>query len=237
LKDSGRVRVLVVDDEPPAVERMVALLAERPDIELAGCESRADRVIARCRSLKPDAVLLDIEMPGPDGLDLAGEMAELEVPPAVIFVTAHAQYAVEAFGLAAADYLVKPVRRERLLKALRRVRQPEPAVREWVVARIGERRVRIPLDEVRAFTAGDKCTLVHALHQSALLDEPLKAIEARFGARFLRVHRNALVSRDHVRAVFHDGDGIEHVELEGIDLKPEVSRRSRARLREWLENP
>ncbi|MGB0514070.1 MAG: LytR/AlgR family response regulator transcription factor [Wenzhouxiangellaceae bacterium] len=234
MNERPRLRVMVVDDEPPAVERMAALLADRDDAELVGCESRAARVIERCASLRPDVVLLDIEMPDSDGIEVARGLARGAHPPAVIFVTAHEQYAVDAFGVAALDYLVKPVRRDRLARALERAAGKRPRSREWIAGRIGERRVRIPLDEVRAFIAEDKCTLVYALHQQAMVDEPLKTLEQRHAGRFLRVHRNALVSRDHVLELFTDVSDVERVKLEGLDLRPEVSRRNRAAVRELL---
>ena len=111
-------RVMVVDDEPPAVERMVALLGAQPGVEVVGCESRPDRVVERCRQLNPDLVFLDIEMPGTPGLELARALRRLDRPPAIVFVTAHPDYAVQAFDVAALDYLVKPVRTERLRTAL-----------------------------------------------------------------------------------------------------------------------
>ena len=234
MNQRPRLRVMVVDDEPPAVERMTALLADRGDVELVGCESRAARVAGRCASLRPDVVLLDIEMPGSDGIEIARGLTRGEHPPAVIFVTAHERYAVDAFGVAALDYLVKPVRRDRLARALERVAGLRLQSREWIAGRIGERRVRIPLDEVRAFIAEDKCTLVHAVHQQAMVDEPLKALEQRHGGRFLRVHRNALVSRDHVVELFSDTADVERIKLEGVELSPEVSRRNRAAVRELL---
>lgn len=231
---AARIRVLIVDDEPPAIERLGGMVAAFADCEVAGCESRSDRVLERCRQLRPDAVLLDVKMPGINGLELASKMLRLEKVPAIIFITAHDCYAVDAFGVEAVDYLVKPVRQSRLRQALDRITAARAECRAWVAGRIGERLIRISLDKVRAFTSEDKCTLVHALGAQAVVDEPLKSLEAEFGDRFIRVHRNALVSRYHLRALFTDRSQVARVEIEGIDMRPEVSRRNQAAIRKLL---
>lgn len=220
------IRVLIVDDEPPAVERLSTMVSAFADCEVVGCESRTDRVLDRCRRTAPDTVLLDVEMPGADGLDLAEEMRRMERPPAVIFITAHDQYAVRAFGVEAVDYVVKPVRSARLRQALDRVGGARGDDKSFIAAHIGDRLVRIALDEIRAFTAEDKSTLVHAIDARAVVDEPLKAIERRHGDRFVRVHRNTLASRHHLRALFTDRAEVTRVEIDGTRLRPEVSRRN-----------
>ncbi|MBY6203830.1 LytR/AlgR family response regulator transcription factor [Halomonas denitrificans] len=227
MNSAAACRVMVVDDEPPAVERMVSLLGAEPGVQVVGCESRASRVVERCRSLAPDLVLLDIEMPGANGLDLARELRRLDPAPAVVFVTAHDDYAVDAFDIPAMDYLVKPVRAERLRTALARLHRRGPAPAEGALAaRVGERLLRIPLDQVRALVSEDKCTVVHATGGQALCDATLKDLEARHADRFVRVHRSALVSRPHLRSLFRDAEGVERVAVDGIALEPEVSRRN-----------
>ncbi|NKI35798.1 response regulator transcription factor [Wenzhouxiangella sp. XN79A] len=233
--------VMVVDDEPLAVERLVGLLRGEPGVQVVGCESRPDRVLERCRELVPDLLLLDIEMPGIDGIELARALRGLDSPPAVIFVTAHDEYAVDAFDVAALDYLVKPVRRERLRAALQRFaartggdRPADDAEGPMLSARVGERRLRIPLDQVRALSSEDKCTVVHSTEGRALADATLKELEARHPEQFLRVHRAALVNRRHVRSLFRDAGGVERVTLAGIDYQPEVSRRNHAAVKRLL---
>jgi two-component system response regulator AlgR len=226
--------VLIVDDEPPAVERLSALVQTFPECRVAGCESRAERVVDRCRELAPDAVLLDIEMPGVDGLSLARELARRAGDPAIVFVTAHDRYAVDAFGVAAVDFVVKPVRPDRLRQALRRAAQRGGRASEFVAVRIGDRTKRVALSEISAFTAGDGCTIVHAGGGRAVLDRPLKAAEDAWGDRFVRVHRNALANRYHLRALFTDRDGVERLEVDGLDGALEVSRRNRAAVRRCL---
>jgi len=227
------MRVLIVDDEPPAIERLSSMLASIDGCRVAGCESRADRVVGRCASLRPDVVLLDVEMPGLNGLELARELSSQHPAPAIIFVTAHEEYAVEAFALAAVDYLVKPVRRTRLAEALKRIKPGGPIS---VSARLGERLIRFPVDEIRAFTTEDKCTMVHSVAGCGLIDDSLVALEQRFDGRFLRIHRNALVSSRHVRALLTGSDGVERVQLDGIELRPEVSRRNRAHIKQLIQN-
>lgn len=234
MEGAGRMRVLIVDDEPPAVERLSRLVSTFSDCEIAGCESRPDRVLQRCRQLDPDVVLLDVEMPGSDGLDIASGLMQFERAPSIVFVTAHDRYAVGAFDVEAVDYVVKPVRQARLRQALDRVAATRSSGETWVAARIGDRLIRIALEEIRAFTAEDKCTLVHALDVQAVMDEPLKSIECRFGDRFIRIHRNALASRYHLRALFSDRADVTRVEIQGIDLQPEVSRRNHTTVKKLL---
>jgi len=234
MEEADRIRVLIVDDEPPAVERLSAMVAGFPDCRVVGCESSPERVLDRCLRLRPGAVLLDVEMPGASGLEIAARIQDLDPVPSVIFITAHDQYAVDAFGLEAVDYLVKPVREARLRQALDRVASTRRREQAWVCARIGERLVRIALDEIRAFTAEDKCTLVHAVNARAVMDDPLKSIEAEFGDRFLRVHRNALVSRYHLKSLCSDRADVARVEIDGIELQPEVSRRNHTLVKKLL---
>lgn len=234
MDEAGRMRVMIVDDEPPAVERLSAMVAAFSDCRVVGCESRPEKALERCCRLRPDAVLLDVEMPGTSGLEIASRLQDLDPVPAVIFITAHDQYAVDAFGVEAVDYVVKPVREARLRQALERVSSARRIEQAWVSARIGERLVRIPLDEIRAFTAEDKCTLVHAVHAQAVTDDPLKSIEVEFGDRFVRIHRNALASRHHLKSLFTDRADVVRVEIEGVDLQPEVSRRNHTQVKKLL---
>ncbi|MEN1727413.1 MAG: LytTR family DNA-binding domain-containing protein [Pseudomonadota bacterium] len=225
------LRILIVDDEAPARDRLARLLAQCENVELIGqCESPSE-LLARCRELQPNLLLLDVEMPQTDGLSLAREVGELHAPPAIVFVTAFEQYAVEAFDVRAADYLVKPVRLERLEAALNRVRdrlQRQPGVEEQpvLIARLAERITRIPLDEIRALIAEDKYVSVHYVGGVALVEESLVQLEQRFGEHFLRIHRNALVARSHLRSLFRDPNGSERVEIDDIEVRPEVSRRN-----------
>lgn len=226
------IRVLIVDDEPPAVERLSAMVSEMPGCRVVGCESRAARVLERCASLNPDVVLLDVEMPGTGGLEIARRLERQDPAPAVVFVTAHDRYALEAFGVAAVDYVVKPVRATRLRRALNRI--AASGTGGSIAAHVGGRLVRVPLSEVRAFTVADKVTLLHAVDGCRIVDESLANLEQRFGDRFVRVHRSALASRRHIRAMYRDRDDVERVDVDGLAEGLEVSRRNRAAVRDLL---
>jgi two-component system response regulator AlgR len=193
-----------------------------------------------------DAVLLDIHMPGMDGMALAKLMAGLPRPPAVVFVTAHAGHAVQAFELDAVDYLTKPVRLERLRQSLQKVerlvqarlaQEPEKAEEILLIQDRG-RTERVPLAEVLYFKAELKYITVRTLKRSYILDGSLSELEARFGSRFMRIHRNALIARCAVRALEkhfdpEEGEGWA-VRLNGLDELLAVSRRQLGAVRDAI---
>lgn len=210
------LRVLIVDDEPMARLRLRGLLEDckEPPCEVvaeAGSASQAQHWLSTHAC---DLVLLDVQMPGPDGMALADAMRQRPNAPAVVFVTAHAEHALRAFELDAIDYLTKPVRRERLAAALARVaqRQTERAAAESqrqtpaeaaeagvIVINDRGRLVRVPIGEVLYFKAELKYLTLRTATQSFVMDGALSDLEQRLGERFLRVHRNALVAKRAVR--------------------------------------
>lgn len=203
------LRVLIVDDEELARLRLRGLLGEctDPPTRIVGEAANASQAQVVLATQPCDLVLLDIRMPGRDGMALADELRRANPAPAVVFVTAHAEHALRAFDLDAVDYLTKPVRRERLQAALQRVAQRrgnadgEAASREpdcLVVSDRG-RIVRVPAGEVLYLKAELKYVTLRTLEHSYVLDESLTDLEVRLGDRFLRVHRNALVARHAVR--------------------------------------
>lgn len=230
--------MLVVDDEQPAVRRLQRLLADQEDAHCVGAVHNAEQAFAACERLRPDVVLMDVEMPGIDGVEAARRLQAQARPPAIVFVTAFERYAVEAFDLQAVDYLVKPVRAERLARALERAaaarasENPRPAT---LSARLGERLLAIPVADVRLLQAEDKYTCVHHLGGEALIEDSLLSLEERFGDRFVRVHRSALVSRAHLRALYRDQAGHERVEIDDCPVRPEVSRRNLAAVRQAVK--
>lgn len=235
---SARLRVLVVDDEEPAVRRLERLLNAAHDAECVGAVGSADQALEACRKLRPDLVLMDVEMPGMDGVQAARRLQGGPNPPSIVFVTAFERYAVEAFDLQAVDYLVKPVRAERLAQALERVgsaKSPDSRQPATLSARIGERLLAIPVADIRLLQAEDKYTCVHYLGGEALIEDSLLSLEDRFGKRFLRVHRAALVSRSHLRALFRDDEGHERAEIDDCPIHPEVSRRNLAAVRQAIK--
>ena len=240
------LQVLVVDDEPLARSRLRTLLGDcsAPAARVGGEAANATQAMEMLRRQPFDAVLLDIRMPGADGLALAQALRMLAQPPAVIFVTAHAEHAVEAFELEAADYLTKPVRLERLQMALQKVERSGIAVRgvqpetplEVLVIQDRGRTERVPLAEVLYFKAELKYVTVRTAARSYILDASLSDLEAKYASLFMRVHRNALVARNAVRALEKHDDAEEGevwaVRLNGLEEMLAVSRRQLSAVRD-----
>jgi len=207
------LRTLLVDDEELARLRLRALVGEckDPAAIVVGEATNTAQALSWLAGHPCDVVLLDIHMPGRDGTQLAAELRQMTQPPAVVFVTAHPEHAVQAFDLAAVDYLTKPVKRERLQAALQRVAQrlappvlPAPAEDDETAAIVVTDRgriVRIPLAEILYFKAELKYVTLRTATRSYVIDDSLANLEPRVGDRFLRVHRNALVARPTVRAL------------------------------------
>ena len=239
------IRVLVVDDESLARSRLKTLLGDcsQPGAQVAGEAANAVQAVAFLQHHAVDAVLLDIHMPGADGLMLAQALRQLPQPPAIVFVTAYAEHAVQAFELEALDYLTKPVRLERLQAALQkiaRVTQLEPQasaelLEEVLVIQERGGAERVPLKQVLYLKAELKYITVRTASRSYLLEGALSELETRYASRFMRIHRNALVARRAVRALekHHDpeeGEGWA-VRLDGVDEALFVSRRQLAAVR------
>ena len=242
------LRTLIVDDETLARSRLRTLLAEcrAPGAEVVAEASNGADALAQLLTADLDLVLLDIHMPGIDGIELARSLRQRAGAPAVVFVTAHAAHAVTAFELEAVDYLTKPVRAERLQQALQKAerslrerRGPLTEVpHEVLLIQDRGRTERVPLVEVLYFKAELKYITVRTAARSYILDGSLSELEDRYGTQFLRVHRNALVSRRAVRALEkhydpEEGEGWA-VRLNGIDESLAVSRRQLTAVREAL---
>lgn len=243
-----RLRVLVVDDEALARARLRTLLSDcsEPWADVLAEAANAAQAVSALQREVFDLVLLDIRMPGRDGLTLARDIAELAVPPAVVFVTAHAEHAVQAFEVEAQDYLTKPVRLERLQQALQKVERTIQS-RRWLEPDKDEevlliqdrgRTERVPLSEVLYLKAELKYITVRTTSRSYILDASLSELEERHAAQFMRIHRNALIARRAVRALERhfdpeEGDGWA-VRLNGIDELLAVSRRQLGAVREAM---
>jgi two-component system, LytTR family, response regulator AlgR len=239
-----RLKVLIVDDELPARERLKSLLAEIQDVEVVGDAASAQEALALTHDLAPDVVLLDVRMPGMDGLETARHLNVLEEPPAVIFTTAYDQYAVEAFAAHAVGYLLKPVRKEQLAAALARAGRLTRAQLQRLAAAGGqERRTHIaarhreglrliPIEEVQYFLADQKYTTVRHVHGEDLIEDSLRLLEGEFGAAFVRIHRNALVSVRYLERIERGADGQCFVRLRGCEAPLAVSRRMAGELKE-----
>lgn len=239
------MRILVVDDEALARDRLKALLADGPDHEVVGEAQSGEECLQRVARLRPDIVLLDIRMPGMDGLETARHLAALDAPPAVIFVTAFDSFAVEAFEAQAVGYLLKPVRGERLTAALARAARPtRPQLaaltsggsrRRRIAARLGDALRLIPVDTIRFFQAEQKYVAVHHEDGVDLIDESLKELESEFREEFVRIHRNALVALRHMAALERDAQGQLGARLEGVEEPMAVSRRHAPEVRRRIQ--
>ena len=247
------IRVLLVDDEELARMRLRGLVGDCPDPKalVVGEAANATQALVWLESQSCDLMLLDIHMPGRDGTQLAAELRQRDKPPAIVFVTAHAEHALQAFELEAVDYLTKPVRRERLQAALQRVAQrlaiqPQPAAptspEPVVVVSDRGRVVRVPVSEVLYLKAELKYVTLRTADHTFVLDDALSELEQRLGDRFIRVHRNALVAKRAVRALERRvvaGNDEESGESWAVRVAPvdewlAVSRRQATAVREAL---
>ena len=242
------MKILIVDDEPLARLRLRSLLDSlQPtlDTQVTAEAGDADEALLALRDQAADVVLLDIVMPGRDGLRLASALKALPQPPAVIFVTAHAEHALRAFELEALDYLTKPVRQDRLQAALVRVQQrlallrqtaPAPAAvlaDPVIVVSDRGRVLRLPVREVLYLKAEQKYVTLRTAQHTHVLDDALSDLELRLGEAFVRIHRNALVAVRAIRALElrgSDGDGWA-VRVAPVDEWLAVSRRQLATVR------
>ncbi|MCK9539651.1 LytR/AlgR family response regulator transcription factor [Dokdonella sp.] len=241
------MKVLVVDDEPLARERLAGLLQGIEGVELAGLAGNGREAIEQVVQGMPDLVLLDIRMPLMDGLEAARHLATLEAPPAVVFCTAFGDHALAAFEAEAIDYLLKPVREERLRAALDKARRwtraDAPALdglprqrRSHLCARVRGNLLLVPVADIHYLLAEDKYVLVHHAGGKVLIEESLKTLEEEFGDLFVRIHRNCLVAIAHLGGLVRAGDGrlLARVTASGAEL--EVSRRNLPALRKLVKS-
>lgn len=240
-----KLRALIVDDEPPARERLRSLLAEIEDIEIAGEGMNGEQCLELTAQLEPDVVLLDVRMPGLDGIAAARQLASLIEPPAVIFTTAYDEYALNAFDAQAVAYLLKPIRKEKLEAALaqaRRLTRPQlqrlaestqaAERRSHIAARHRDQLRLIPFEEIAYFFAEQKYTTVFHQKGEDLIEDSLRSLEEEFGSLFVRIHRNALVSVRYLETIERNPDGQYFVRLRGRSEPLQVSRRMASELRE-----
>jgi len=218
------MRVLIVDDEQPARARLRQILADEPGFEVVGEAGNGHEALDLAARTAPDVVLLDIRMPGMEGIETAHHLNAMDPPPAVVFTTAYDEYAIDAFEARAIGYVLKPVRRSRLVGALqhasrlaaitlREAGASLDAQRRHVCANAhGELRL-IPVEEISCFRADQKYVSVDHDNGQDLIDDSLKSLEAEFGDRFVRIHRGALIAVDRIERIERSADGRNRVVL------------------------
>ncbi len=218
----GKLRTLIVDDEPLALERMQVICNKLSHIEVVGTAADGAEALEMIEAQDPDLILLDMTMPEVDGLSVARALAKQDDRPAVVFVTAHDNYAVEAFDLDAVDYVLKPVKPERLERAIQRAlaRRGETAGQEskwldelWIPHR--SELIRIDTDEVSRIDAERDYVRLHVDDRSYLLLQTIAGLEKRLDpAKFIRIHRSTILRKDRIKGLRHDGLGVWSAELE-----------------------
>lgn len=240
------MKILIVDDEQLARERLQRHIQEiDSQFEVLQAENGL-AALEQSEQHQPDIVLLDIRMPGMDGIEAANRLAGLDTPPAIIFTTAYDEYALDAFDVHAIAYLLKPIRKEKLEKALNSAKQlnrvqlqsiqaekPEPQ-EHYLSVRIHSGVRKIDLSDIYYFQAEQKYVTVKYRDGEVIIEESLKSLESRFADFFIRIHRNALVSKQQLKAIRKDQQGRYLTELKDIDDKIEVSRRHVAIVRKFL---
>ena len=240
------MKVLVVDDEKLARERLVRMVEILDDHEVSGIAASGDDAVRQAIKLEPDVVLLDIRMPGMDGMEAGKQLATLATPPAVIFCTAFDEHAIEAFNVNASGYLMKPVRREALTDALGKASAVNKVQMEAIIGKDEIPQVRsrthisartwrgielIPLADVKFFQADHKYVTVRYSGGEVLIDDTLRDLEEEFGDRVVRIHRNALVMMEHLEGLERRPCGHYQVRMRDVEERLDVSRRHVSGLR------
>jgi len=245
--------ILVVDDEKLARERLVRMVQKMEGYNIVGEATTGRDALQKITQLKPDVALLDIRMPDMDGLEAARHIMHMEAPPAVIFCTAYGEHALEAFNAHAVGYLLKPVKSEQLEEALSNAKKLTkvqmaslktsmlPAVdkkvykgRKHISAKTRLGLELVPVDDVRCFLADHKYVTAYHVNGELLIDDTLKDLEEEFSDRFVRVHRNSLISLHHVEGMDKAPAGQFAIRLQGVKIKPIISRRHVTELRTQL---
>ena len=246
------MKVLIVDDEKPARDRLQQLLADEDGYDVVGEAGNGHEALELAAERKPDIVLLDIRMPGMEGIETAHHLNTMDPPPAVVFTTAYDEYAVDAFEARAIGYVLKPVRRSRLTGALEHAARfarsalSEAAAeanlevqRKHVCAYTHGELKLIPVGEIACFRADQKYVSVDHDSGQDLIDDSLKSLEAEFGGRFVRIHRSALIAVDRIDRIEKDPDGKSRVILRDgshvDDKELIISRRHVAEVRRRLK--
>lgn len=242
------MNILIADDEPLARARLKRLVEELEGYQVLGEASDGKEALLLSSKLNPDLILMDIRMPDMDGLEAALHFSSLENPPAIVFTTAFSEHALAAFDSNAVDYLLKPIRKDRLEQALKKARTINRAqllelsqneetshARTHISAQISGNIQLVPVEEIYYFHAEQKYVTVKHANGEVIIDESLKSLEEEFGDRFVRIHRNALVAKTYLDSLEKRNTGQWVVKLRDVDEKLEVSRRHMTLVRKQIK--
>lgn len=243
------MRIVICDDEELARSRLCDQVTGLKGFDVIGTATNGLEMLELCQAKSPDIVLLDIRMPVMDGLEAARHLGRLLNPPAIIFTTAYDQHAIKAFETSASDYLLKPVRQQRLMSALQKARrlnraqlaaiqeleQQHPERTHLSVYQRGNL-VLVPVSDVLYFHADQKYVCVGTAKQEVLIEESLKSLEQEFEERFIRIHRATLVARRYIQELVRHRDGKAEIRLLHSGRQFEVSRRLLASIRKSIKS-
>ncbi|MDH5434086.1 MAG: LytTR family DNA-binding domain-containing protein [Gammaproteobacteria bacterium] len=250
------MKILVVDDEPLARQRLEGLLAGVDQISAIVTAENGLRAVEICQDQEIDVVLMDIRMPGMDGLEAAGHIAKNKQPPAIIFTTAYDEYALEAFKVNAVNYLLKPVRKTDLISAIQassklnkaqlaaiatQQQEAKPSDddhkgRKHITTKISGNIKLIPVVDVVYFLAEQKYVTVRHLNGETIIEDTLKELQVEFEGQFIRIHRNALVAKKFITGMRRDNQGHAYINFEVINKELEISRRHLSTVKQLLLN-
>jgi len=245
------MNVLIVDDEPLARDRLKRMVNETQNWRVIAEACNGAEAVQQCQQTRPDVVLMDIRMPEMDGLSAARHISDTEHAPAIIFCTAYDEYGVEAFEAEAVGYLLKPVRQESLESALEKAQRVNRLQlnainaandadcvlkqREHITSRSRRGIQMVPFCDVRVFRADHKYVTAYHNEGDLLIDDTLKELEAEFPDKLIRVHRNSLVAIGYILGMERNHEGVQCLVLDGVEVRPQVSRRHLPRVRKLMQ--
>ena len=241
------MKILVVDDEPLAQQRLKLLLTEFDSVSEVLTANNGLQAIEVCQLSKPDVILMDIRMPAMDGLEAADHISQMDESPAIIFTTAYDEYALEAFNVNAVDYLLKPVRREKLEEAIHKasslnqaqlstIKSEQSTGRSHISTKISGNIKLIPVPDIVYFQADQKYVTVKHVNGETIIEDTLKMLEAEFPNTFIRVHRNALIATSFINGLYRDGEGHSYITLKDTTTKLEISRRHLSEVKKLIKS-
>jgi two-component system response regulator AlgR len=241
------MNVLIVDDEQLARQRLRHMLSGMGEYVI-GEAANGEQALLQTQHASPDVVLMDIRMPGMDGLEAAGHINRMSNPPAIIFTTAYSDHALQAFKAHAIDYLLKPIKRDRLADAISAAKRLTRAqiqrlrnedgddMRSKICVKSRGSLELVPLEDIIYFKADQKYVTMKTDDHEYLIEESLIALEQEFAKRFVRIHRNALVSESHIAGLTKNESGHQCILLNDTDDALEISRRHLPAIRKKLKN-